>query len=264
MSKIRYGKLQSKNAIRNVLEGVLKTYKYTSLPELNAVLRLYNVSADRGSENSRIFKCGGLVYRILDDLGNPIGVPIKASDFYNKPTLKFLEEIYGPNQAKRMPFKARVKNEIDKALIGKPLALDELIKKLEKQGIQAALRKSESGLLYGITYVDHQTKCVFNGSALGKQYSAKAILERCQQKEVSEQNLLSHSAQKPIGLQPQAIASLAETKANQNDRKTATSLPEIGNAINTLMQPEQTLDYLPYQLKKSRRKKKRKNLNNTQ
>ena len=34
-----------------------------------------------------------------------------------------------------------------------------------------------------MTHVDHTTKCVFNGSDLGKQYSAKAILERCEVKE---------------------------------------------------------------------------------
>ena len=31
---------------------------------------------------------------------------------------------------------------------------------------------------YGITYVDLKTKCVFNGSDVGKEYSAKGILER--------------------------------------------------------------------------------------
>lgn len=35
--------------------------KTTSLPELNAVLNLYNVHADRGSEESRVFKNNGLL-----------------------------------------------------------------------------------------------------------------------------------------------------------------------------------------------------------
>jgi hypothetical protein len=30
-----------------------------------------------------------------------------------------------------------------------------------------------------LTYIDHNTKCVFNGSEIGKAYSAKAILEIC-------------------------------------------------------------------------------------
>jgi hypothetical protein len=39
-------------------------------------------------------------------------------------------------------------------------------------------RENESGQVYGITFVDHHNKTVFNGSDLGKAYSAKAITER--------------------------------------------------------------------------------------
>ncbi|HZH96206.1 MAG TPA: relaxase/mobilization nuclease domain-containing protein, partial [Flavisolibacter sp.] len=50
VAKVQYGKSGSKRAIACVLEHVLNNYKYTSLPELNAVLQLYNVVADKGSE----------------------------------------------------------------------------------------------------------------------------------------------------------------------------------------------------------------------
>ena len=50
---------------------------------------------------------------------------------------------------------------------------------LKKQGVDTVVRRNEQGLIYGITYVDHQSKCVFNGSNLGKAYSANAIKERC-------------------------------------------------------------------------------------
>ena len=30
-----------------------------------------------------------------------------------------------------------------------------------------------------MTFIDHQNRCVFNGSDLGRQYSAQAIQERC-------------------------------------------------------------------------------------
>jgi hypothetical protein len=47
------------------------------------------------------------------------------------------------------------------------------------------LRQNDDGIIYGITYVDHNTKCVFNGSHLGKQYSAKAILQRCAEEQLA-------------------------------------------------------------------------------
>jgi len=57
--------------------------------------------------------------------------------------------------------------------------LNDLVKALKTSGIHTVLRQNADGIIYGITYVDHQTRCVFNGSALGKQYSANGILERC-------------------------------------------------------------------------------------
>lgn len=258
VQKVQYGRSETKRAITKVLDAVLKNYKYTSLPELNAVLGQYNVIADRGSENSRVYQNNGLTYRILDNKGEKVGVPIKASDFYNKPTLKFLEEKFALNEVSRHHFKARVKNAIDLALLKKEhLSVQALIKALEKQGINTVLRQNAEGLIYGITYVDHLSKCVFNGSALGKQYSAKAIQERCGNASISVQNLQEHSVLKPIGLQPQVSTVAAETKASQNDLQRPLSIPDVGKALDAVMQPEQVSDYLPHHLKKKRKKKKR-------
>jgi hypothetical protein len=176
--RVEYGKTETKRAIQNVLDYVIRRYKYTSLPELNAVLKQYNVMADPGKEGSRIHKNGGLVYRVLDANGNKIGVPIKASSFYNKPTLKTLEQLYPKNEVLRQGFKIRVKNSIDLALL-KPVSVPDLKELLRKEGIAMELRQNDQGLLYGITYIDHRNQCVFNGSDLGKQYTAKAIQERC-------------------------------------------------------------------------------------
>ena len=263
--KVQYGRTETKRAITNVLDSVLFKYHYTSLPELNAVLKQYNVLADRGSEHSRIFQGGGLVYRILDEDGKPVGVPIKASDFYNKPTLKFLEEKVNPNDAKRQPFKSRVKNEIDRLFIGKTPTLDELVNQLERKGIHVALRQNDAGLIYGITYVDHQTKSIFNGSALGKQYSAKAIQERCGLKEVMKSELLPQTAQKAgKATQPAQVTDRDVKTLPQDHTPDPISIP-VGNALDALIQPDQVADYIPGQLKKKGKKRKRnKNVSNNQ
>lgn len=163
--KVVYGRVESKRTMGNVITTVLKNYKYGSLAELNAVLQLYNVTADRGSEDSRIFRHKGLVYRILDGQGNRVGVPVKASDFHFKPTLKYLTEKFVVNAIGRDQYKARLRNTIDLALLGGDLSLSELIRKLQKEGIDMVLRQNAGGIIYGITYVDHRSRCVFNGSA---------------------------------------------------------------------------------------------------
>jgi hypothetical protein len=259
MGKVQYGKIQSKKAITNVLDGVLFSYKYASLAELNAVLQQYNVLADRGSENSRIYKAKGLVYRILNEKGNPIGVPIKASDFYNKPTLKFLEEKFMVNKTSQTSHRNRVKNAIDLAFLGKKTSLAELVQLLQNEGINTVFRKNSEGLLYGITYVDHATKCVLNGSALGKQYSAKAIQERCGLITMSEQKMMNSTIEKSME---------SKSKIAFNDtfqmNKSVESNTTIGRLSDLLTQSEQVPDYIPNRLKGKRKKKKRKGQSDNQ
>ncbi|WP_018612091.1 relaxase/mobilization nuclease domain-containing protein [Segetibacter koreensis] len=179
IQKVIYGKSETKRAITNVLDAVLNTYKYTSIAELNAVLKQYNVVADRGKEVSTTFKKGGIVYRILDEKGSKVGIPIKASSIYSTPTLTHLEEKFNANEVKRKPDLKRVKTSIDWILVKPPRTLNDFIKLLEREKIATVVRQNEDGLVYGLTYIDHQTKAVFNGSDIGKEYSAKGIMNRC-------------------------------------------------------------------------------------
>lgn len=176
--KIQYGFSETKRSIINVLDEVINNYKYTSIPELNAVLKLYNLIADRGSENSRIYKNKGLTYRIIDSENNKIGVPIKASSIYSKPTLDKLQGKFLANENAREPYKQKLKIAIDWALSKKPSEISEFILELQREKINVVLRRNDKGFLYGISFIDHRTKCVFNGSDLGKAFSAAGIQHR--------------------------------------------------------------------------------------
>ncbi len=250
--KVQYGKTESRRAIANVLEAVINSYKYTSLPELNAILEQYNIHADRGNEGSRIFQHQGLLYRILNEEGDAIGVPIKASSFYNKPTLKYLEERFSTNDAARQSHKSRVKNAIDLYLIKQPKeSLQNLINALTKEGINTVLRQNIHGIIFGITYVDHRTKCVFNGSVLGKQYSAKAILERCnelQKTTAQNDDFVKQQSFKTMLQYEQQATSAAFQNKNDTD------------LLETLLQAEHTSGYVPNQLTKKGRKKRKKRI----
>jgi hypothetical protein len=85
MEKLQYGRTETKRAITNIVNTIIREYNFTSLAELNAVLKQYNVVADRGNENSIMYQKNGLVYSATDDNGKKLGVAIKASDLYNKP-----------------------------------------------------------------------------------------------------------------------------------------------------------------------------------
>jgi len=238
--KVEYGKAESKKAINGVLNKVLLEYKYSSLPELNAVLNQYNVQADRGTEESRVFKNNGLLYKILDENSKPVGVPIKASDFYSKPTLKFLEERFKANEIKKESQKSDLKNAIRLALYDENLiSLEKLVKNLESEGIHTVLRKSKEGILYGITYVDHRTHCVFNGSSLGKEFSAKGVQGSCADNILQLERKYNNS-----------IANDSENFPNLEPKEYRKE-----NLVDILLRGEKINDYVSKQFKKNKRKR---------
>lgn len=248
VQKIQYGKSETKRSVSNVLTKVINSYKFTSLPELNAVLQLFNVVAERGTENSRTYQKNGLLYHLLDEKGNKIGVPIKASLFYNKPTLSFLEKKFLQNESQREGYKKNIKNRIDWLLLkSSHHSLQEIINLLDKEKIQAVIRQNTSGLVYGITYVDHKTGCVFNGSDLGKPYSAKGLQERC-----------TTSASTGISRQPSEPKD--QKQAALSKQNEISTISENTAVLSSIIEPQQNTTYIPGAIKKRKKKIKRKQL----
>lgn len=249
--KVAYGKSSTKRAISNVLGLVINQYKYSSLPELNAVLKLYNVLADRGEKGSRIYDGGGLVYYVLDERGKKISAPIKASAFYMKPTLKNLETKFEENDRLKLPHVKRLRTAIDYALLKKSGAgLQQWIDELNKERISVVLRQNKEGVIYGLTYVDHKTKCVFNGSDLGKTYSAKMIQEKTGLK--SSKAAYSIADEKKKSLQPEISSGAAGGHSPQISVLQSGDAKILDSVISTTTGP----DYIPFQLRKKKRKKR--------
>ena len=256
--KVIYGKTATRRAIANVLGPVLNQYKFTSLAELNAVLKLYNITADRGQEGSRIYRHNGLTYRILDEQGNKLGIPQKASAFFMKPTLANLEKKFIANGPLKTPYKKKLQTTIGWILNQQPASLEDFIKSLEKENISVVLRKGKEDIIYGITYVDHKTKCVFNGSDLGKQYSAKAILEKC-----APQSELKPAAPK---MEKRNLTQKKEGPPEENKKEFQRQDLKTSDGISRekdwklpgiLTAPVPGEDIVPYQLKRRKRKKRK-------
>ncbi|NQX42347.1 Relaxase/Mobilisation nuclease domain-containing protein [Pedobacter steynii] len=177
--KVKYGKIPTKRAISNVITAVTRDYKFTSLAEYNAVLKCFNVTALRGAEHTPMYENKGLMFSLLDAKGISVGVPVKASSFYSKPTLRNLEQKFEGNAEKRKQYKVNLKQRIDQ-VFGKysNITRSRFEEEAGKLGIHVAFRENEQGFVFGTTFIDHRNKVVFNGSDLGKDYSAKAITEK--------------------------------------------------------------------------------------
>jgi|SRR6185503_9150198 len=235
VEKLQYGKIETKRAITNIVGTIVRQYSFTSLPELNTVLRLYNVTADRGEEDTRMYQKNGLVYSATDDHGNKIGVAIKASALYNKPTLNNLQEQFRKNAQSRKLYKELLKNRVEKAICNRPkFSRNDLQYLLQKENIKIVFRENKEGRLYGITFIDQYKKSVFNGSDLGKQYAANAISER-----LIAVDQLRQSRSHPQSYHP------AETDKHQP------------NLLEELLQANRPDNRLPGQLHKKRKRKKK-------
>ena len=51
------------------------------------------------------------------------------------------------------------------------------INQLHENGLDVVFRKNDTGRIYGVTFIDHKSKTVFNGSRLGKDFSANVFNE---------------------------------------------------------------------------------------
>lgn len=204
IEKAQYGKGETKTTIGDIVEQVVKNYKYASLPELNAILSQYNVTASRGEPGSQQYENGGLVYSITDDKGQKLGVPIKASALQSKPTLKNLQKRFASNKELRKRDIPRLRGAIDQVLAPNQLHTKESLQQaLKKKGIAVIYRTNAEGRTYGITFVDNVTRAAFKGSDLGKGYSVNAILNRMAGKPTTEAEALPIiRKEKPISMEP--------------------------------------------------------------
>jgi hypothetical protein len=244
---LEYGRTDTKRGITNIVNAVTKNYKFTSLPELNAILSQFNVVADKGTKESVMFKNGGLHYWVIDKKGKKTGVPIKASSIYNKPTLKLLEDRFSLNEYLRNPFKEKLKAKIDKVK-SRVVSLEQFKNDLKSADVTVIIRKNTEGRIYGISYIDAINKVIFNGSDLGKNYSAAAIIEALQYKPATNMLELADNYAVRVSL----------SDANSAIPFKATS--KAGLLEELLNPPDPTLG-LPDQFGPKKKRKKRRKLN---
>ena len=180
IKKVEYGHENLKQQISSVVRLLTQQYKFGSFPELNALLNLYNVGLEERKGEHQGQRYHGLVYSALNDKGEPVGVPIKSSrigkdvgfERLEKKRLSDLEKYIGSAE-----LKSRTRDEVIRAM-HESRTKGEFTEHLKRRGIDALFRENaSSGRIYGVTFIDHNTKMVLNGSRLGKNYSANVFQE---------------------------------------------------------------------------------------
>ncbi len=164
-----------KRQVANTVKMVGMRYKFQTIGEYNVILSLYNVRCEQtdGRVNGREYH--GLVYFATDDSGKTIATPFKASRLGKFASRTAIDGRFerAKDKIDVAPTKRRVTDVI-------AVATDksDFIAKLKARNIDVVLRYTDEGRIYGVTFIDHNTMTVLNGSRLGKEFSANAINER--------------------------------------------------------------------------------------
>lgn len=184
LKKVDFNKGNIKHQITNVVRPISRSWHFKSFNEYKALLSIYNVHVSdvKGEYQGKPYI--GIVYAALNEKGEVCGTPVKSSKIGKTVGNTAL-------QNRMMKSKEIIKNrnlkERPKVMI--PKAFNEcknqkdFEKQLLKNGISVLFRKNDSGRIYGATFIDHKQKFVFNGSRLGKGFSANVFHEKFSQAE---------------------------------------------------------------------------------
>ncbi len=183
---IDYKAANVKSQIASVVRHLPKYYQYQGLGTYNALLSLFNITAEEVKEELHGQAKQGLVYFALNERGEKASNPFKASRFGKHAGLDALQKHFEQSKEKMKvePAKEILKKTIEVA-IHTTSNETEFKKQLLEQGINTVVRRNNEGRIYGISFIDHESRCVWNGSQLGKNLSAN-IFNDCWNKEITQ------------------------------------------------------------------------------
>lgn len=251
-----------KRQVQNTVKLVSMRYKFQTLGEYNAILSLYNIRCEPtdGRVNGREYH--GLVYFAMNDNGDTVSTPFKASRLGKFASRAAVE---GHFERSKESVEIRPTKRIVASVMAQSSGQDDFITRLKDNGIDLVLRCNEDGRIYGATFVDHNTHTVLNGSRLGKEFSANAF-ERWFNGD-GEKPILSASVTPntdttqtagDTSAPPQPNPSTGQSQANSHDYKNDYEQPtlpgldlfQVGPGFN----PEEEAFYRAMQRRKKRRR----------
>ncbi|ATL48962.1 relaxase [Chitinophaga caeni] len=162
-----------KSQIASVVRHLPAHYRFRNFGGYNALLSQYNITAEEVKGELQGQPKAGLMYFALDEQGRKAGNPFKASLFGKGAGYEALAQHYRKSKEslEADPARSLLKNAVAAAMhrtTGEAAFKEQLL----QQGIGTVIRRTGEGRVYGITFIDYNSKTVWNGSHLGKEYAA--------------------------------------------------------------------------------------------
>lgn len=116
----------------------------------------------------------GIIYTMTDDDGKPICTPIKSSLIGKRFGFEGVEKriAYNAQEFRAKRWQPKIRNDVALAMHGSRGNREEFVRLLGSKGIDVVFRENDAGRIYGVTFIDHHNREVYNGSRLGKEFSA--------------------------------------------------------------------------------------------
>lgn len=175
--KARYGERPTMHIIADILQYVLPSFNYRSFDQLNAILRLYNLTAKKGLPGSRLHSYHGLLYQVLDDKGKGRSTPVKASALPFKPTLSWLEQKFVDNTRLEPAESQKTRLALDAAIREQPENPDRFGAALRSNQV-SPVPTFKKGHLTELFFIDLHRKIVLAPADLGPAYDVAALEKR--------------------------------------------------------------------------------------
>lgn len=165
-----------KQQITSALSYVNENYHYQTLGEYNALLSFFNITAQEVRGIIHRKEKRGLVYFATDNLGKKVSNPFKSSRFSQPVGLIDLHRKFKKSKAFIDTHKPQKRvRELVRDAMQKHQNKDDFKQYLQDNKISTFVRENKQGRIYGISFIDHTSKTVFNGSRLGKDVSANVF-----------------------------------------------------------------------------------------
>lgn len=168
-----------KKQVANTAKALMKDYRFQSINEYRALLSIYGVTVEEVKGEIKGKAYNGLVYSALNSKGEKVGNPFKASLIGRAVGYDALQKriAFSKKSIKEKPVYDRTKAIVASSLANNP-SRKNFQKELAKNGVSVLFRENEDKRIYGVTFIDHNEKVVFNGSKMGKEFSANIFHER--------------------------------------------------------------------------------------
>ena len=165
-----------RHQVGNTLKAVLESYRFQTFGEYSALLSTLNIEAKqvRGEYNGVSYT--GIVYSATDDTGKVVSPPFKSSRFGKRFGNERLEKrmLMNLKALKDGKWTPSIQGDIVRAL-RQADSRKRFVELLGQNRIDVVFRENERGRIYGVTFIDHNRREVFNGSRMGKEFSANVF-----------------------------------------------------------------------------------------